>query len=92
MDADDRIGLGQIVRSKAGRDKDRYFVVVGFEKEHYLYIADGDLRRVDNPKKKKIKHLAKTSIVLTEIAEKLKKGKKVTNIELSKNLKNHRDL
>ncbi len=92
MGADDNIVLGQIVKSKAGRDKDRYFVVIGFEKEQYLYIADGDLRKIDRPKKKKIKHLARTDIVLKEIAEKLKKGRKITNAELSKNLKSHKDL
>ncbi|MGI6702707.1 MAG: RNA-binding protein [Clostridia bacterium] len=81
------IVLGQVVRSKAGRDKDAYFVVVGLEKEQYLYIADGNLRKVDRPKKKKAKHLARTGIVLTEVAEKLKSGKKVTNAELRKNLR-----
>lgn len=81
------IVLGQVVRSKAGRDRGAHFVVVGFEKEQYLYIADGDLRKVDRPKKKKTKHLAKTGIVLTEVAEKLKSGKKVTNAELRKNLR-----
>ena len=82
------IALGQVVRSKAGRDRDKVFVVVGFEGEQYLRIADGDLRKVDKPKKKKIKHLAKTGIVLQEIAEKLRSGKKVTNAELRKSLEN----
>ena len=81
------IALGQVVRSKAGRDRDKVFVVVGFEGEQYLRIAD-DLRKVDKPKKKKIKHLAKTGIVLQEVAEKLKSGKKVTNAELRKSLEN----
>lgn len=82
----DEILLGEIVRSKAGRDRGKHFVVLSLEKEQYLYIADGDLRKVDKPKKKKTKHLAKTGIVLTEVAEKLKNGKKVTNTELRRNL------
>ena len=80
------IVLGQVVRSKAGRDRDKTFVVVGFEDEQYLYIADGDLRKVDKPKKKKIKHLSRTGIVLQDIAKKLENGKKVTNAELRRNL------
>jgi ribosomal protein L14E/L6E/L27E len=81
------IVLGQVVKSKAGRDKDRIFAVVGFEDGQYLYIADGDLRKIDRPKKKKVKHLAKTGTVLQKVAEKLESGKKVTNAELRRNLK-----
>jgi large subunit ribosomal protein L14e len=81
------IVLGQVVKSKAGRDKDRIFAVVGFEDGQYLYIADGDLRKIDRPKKKKVKHLARTGTVLKGVAEKLESGKKVTNAELRRNLK-----
>ncbi len=82
------IELGQVVRSKAGRDRDAYFVVVSFQESQYLYIADGNKRRIDRPKKKKVKHLARTGIVLQDIAEKLKNGKKVTNADLRRHLKN----
>ena len=81
------IKLGQVVRSRAGRDKDRYFVVVG-SIEHYAYIADGKMRKTDRPKKKKVKHLARTGIILQDIAEKLENDRKVTNAELRKHLKN----
>ena len=47
---------GLIVRSKAGRDKGGLFVILKLENE-YAYIADGDLRKVDRPKKKKLRHL-----------------------------------
>ena len=43
---------GQIVYSKAGRDQKRCFVVLKVEGE-YVYLADGDLRKVETPKKKK---------------------------------------
>ncbi len=82
---------GQVVRSKAGRDRNAYFVVMDIDQGQYLYIADGDLRKADKPKKKKAKHLAKTGILLQEVAEKLKNGKKVTNAELRKYLKNLED-
>ncbi len=48
--------VGQIVRAKAGRDKNNFFVVVGVEGE-FAFIADGKRRKVDNPKKKKFIHL-----------------------------------
>lgn len=59
---------GRIVVSTAGRDKDRYFVVLSVENE-YCYLADGKVRKVDMPKKKKIKHLRVTEFFLNEIAE-----------------------
>ena len=46
---------GQIVYSKAGRDKKRCFIILKVEGE-YVYLADGELRKVESPKKKKVKH------------------------------------
>ena len=45
------IRLGSVVRSRAGRDRDRFFVVVGIVDEHYVLIADGDLRKVSGVKR-----------------------------------------
>jgi ribosomal protein L14E/L6E/L27E len=50
--------LGRLYVSLAGRDKDCICAVVGIsEDEGYVLIADGKLRKVENPKKKKLKHL-----------------------------------
>ena len=54
--------LGQVVRSRAGRDKNRFFIVVMIRDEDYVYIADGDLRKIEKSKLKKIKHLAKDQL------------------------------
>jgi len=48
--------VGQIVISKSGRDKGRYFVVVGTEGEFVFYV-DGELRKLARPKKKKLRHV-----------------------------------
>ena len=45
---------GQVVKSKAGRDKDKIFVIINIEEE-YAYLADGHLRRMEKPKQKKMK-------------------------------------
>ncbi len=50
--------LGSIVTSLCGRDKGRSFVVVEIIDADYVYIADGRLRRVESPKRKKIKHIS----------------------------------
>ena len=50
--------LGQLFISLAGRDKDMICTVVGIsDDEGYVLIADGKIRKVENPKKKKLKHL-----------------------------------
>ena len=50
--------LGHLYVSLAGRDKGCICAVVGIpEDEGYVLIADGKVRKVENPKKKKLKHL-----------------------------------
>lgn len=49
--------LGSVVLSLCGRDKGRMLVVVGIIDDSYVYVADGRLRRVESPKRKKIKHI-----------------------------------
>ena len=74
--------LGAVVYSKMGRDKGRYFAVVEVIDESFVTIADGDLRRLANPKKKKIKHLMLKPEKLTNIAVKLESGQKIFDSEL----------
>lgn len=78
--------LGQVVYSKAGRDEGRIFVVVGVVDENYVFVSDGDLRRLENPKKKKIKHLNLTELKVEAISQKLNAGIKITNAEIRKAL------
>ena len=54
---------GQLVRSKAGRDKTRTLAVLAVDGP-MLLVADGDLRKLDNPKRKKMQHVAPTTTVL----------------------------
>jgi len=65
------IKIGQIVKSKAGRDKDRVFIVCEILDEQFVLVCDGDLRKLSSLKKKKVKHLMIYNTVLTEFAEKL---------------------
>ena len=55
MDTND-IGKGSIVESAAGRDKGHLFFVLDTLGEFAL-LVDGKIRRVENPKIKKIKHV-----------------------------------
>ncbi len=68
METTKDIMIGQYVRSKAGRDRDRVFLVTQVIDEKFVLIADGDLRRIEKPKKKKIRHL----VVINQVSESLK--------------------
>lgn len=47
---------GMLARSKAGRDKDCIYVIISVNDE-YVYLADGAMRPVCRPKRKKRKHI-----------------------------------
>ena len=59
--------IRQVVRSIAGRDNGKAFIVVRTEGD-YVYIADGETRRLEAPKKKKLKHIQGSYNVSEEIA------------------------
>ena len=77
------IGIGSIVYSKAGRDKGVCFAVVSLDGE-YAYLCDGDIRKFDKPKKKKLKHLSVTNSVSDTVREKMESAGKIGNSELRK--------
>ncbi len=79
--------LGQLAKSIAGRDKGRFMVVIDIIDDDYVYVVDGDLRRVENPKKKKIKHLKLLNKRIDFIAEKCSNKRKIYNEEVKKALK-----
>lgn len=80
------ITLGQVVHSKAGRDAGKIFIIVGIVDQTFVLISDGDLRRIESPKKKKIKHLELAGTVIEFISEKFRSEMKVTNSEIRKAL------
>ncbi|HLR20671.1 MAG TPA: KOW domain-containing RNA-binding protein [Tissierellaceae bacterium] len=84
MDSTGDIIIGQVVRSKAGRDKGRVFLVLDIIDDKHLIIVDGDLRKIDNPKRKKIKHLNVYNIVLQELSYRLDNKMKINNAYIRK--------
>ncbi|MTI48314.1 KOW domain-containing RNA-binding protein [Sporosalibacterium faouarense] len=84
MESTNDIAIGQVVKSKAGRDKGRTFIVVDILDDKYVMIADGDLRRIDSPKKKKIRHLIVYKSVIVDYKEKVENKMKVNNAYIRK--------
>ena len=79
------IDKSSLVVSKAGRDQGQLFYVIDAD-EQYVYLADGKSRRLENPKRKKRKHIEQIPRTESRIAEKIRNGEKVLNSELRKEL------
>ncbi|MDR0896766.1 MAG: KOW domain-containing RNA-binding protein [Oscillospiraceae bacterium] len=76
---------GRVVRSLAGRDAGRRFAVLRAD-DTFAYLADGDLRKVEKPKKKKIRHLRATPAFYASVAAILTDGKLPSNADIRKAL------
>lgn len=79
--------LGKVVYSKSGRDKGTMFVVVGVINERLVLLADGDLRKIENPKIKNIKHVQLTRMKADDVLAYLSRGERPDNHIIRKNLK-----
>ena len=60
---------GDIVISKAGRDKGRPLIVLENIDENFVLLVDGDLRPLEKPKKKKLLHLQRTNRTTEKLDE-----------------------
>lgn len=76
---------GQIVYSKCGRDKGRPFIVFSSDNE-YAYLVDGDLRVLEKPKKKKIKHIQVTNRIDSDIKNKIESNLYINDSDVRKAL------
>ena len=79
------ISKSDIIESMAGRDKGKFFYVIDTE-DNYVLIADGKTRKLENPKRKKLKHVRRVSRTETRVAVKIQNGDKVLNSELRRDL------
>ena len=61
------IEKGNLVISKKGRDKGRLFVVLYSLDADYVFLCDGDLRKVSKPKKKKRLHVSPTAYACPQV-------------------------
>lgn len=66
--------LGKIVYSKSGRDKGKMFIIISIVDENFVMLADGDLRKIENPKLKNIKHVQITNMIAEDILTSITRG------------------
>ena len=79
--------VGNIVVSTAGRDKDRIYLIKSIDGD-FAMLVDGNFKKLQNPKRKRLKHLKQTGIVIQAIAAKLLADTKVFDTEIFSAIKN----
>ena len=85
------ISVGSVVRSRAGRDTGRDFLVIGILDQEFVLLADGELRKAEKPKKKKVKHLAATGRKIKQAEEAAQSGS-LSNAAIRSWLSNEEEL
>lgn len=81
---------GQIVFSKSGRDKGRAFIVYDYN-DDYVFIVDGDLRKLEKPKKKKKIHIQISKKIDEDIKVKLENKSYILDSDIRKALAKYND-
>lgn len=64
--------IGRAVQSLQGRDAGRCFVILQVVDDQFVLMADGLTRKLDHPKKKKVKHLHPKPVRMEGVEDGLK--------------------
>jgi len=82
--------IGEIVLCTRGRESGRVFYVMQAE-ENFLYLADGKCRKLEHPKRKKMKHTVAFGRFAHEVTERLEENRPLCNRDLRRALAAFRD-
>lgn len=81
--------IGEFAKSKAGHDKEEIFIIINKEEE-YVYLVDGKSRILDNPKKKKIKHIQVINQIDEELQRKLETNLILRDEDIKRAIKSYK--
>ena len=82
--------IGFLASSKAGHDKDKIYVIIREDTE-YVWLADGRIKTVSNPKKKRKKHIQIIKYFNNEeMQSDLLAGREVSDLEIVMVLKKYK--
>ena len=79
------INESDIVKSLNGRDEGKIFFALGIEDE-YVLLADGKGRKIEKPKRKKLKHVQFVAKSDCRVSEKIRNNEKISNSDLRRAL------
>lgn len=74
--------IGQLAVSNRGRDRGEPYLVLETIDEAFVYLVNGNKRRIDNPKRKNVKHLQFYPAVAEHLAQQWEAGLRVGNAEV----------
>ncbi len=78
--------MGMTAVSLAGHDKGKTYVILSAD-ENYVYLVDGSIRTLQNPKKKKLKHVQVNCTISSWIQNLLDENKKVYDSDMIRALR-----
>ena len=81
------VQTGHLVRSIMGRDRGKFYLVISKDDLSRVRLADGEVRKVENPKNKKVKHLEVYDLIAGGLVAKAESGKRITNVDVRQELK-----
>lgn len=79
--------VGGVCQSTQGRDKNRYYLIVGVIGDGTIFVSDGNFKKLAEPKRKNLKHVRLLPESVESIALKLAEGNKVYDSEIYSALK-----
>ncbi len=83
--------MGMTATSLAGHDKGKTYVILSAD-ESYVYLVDGSIRTLQNPKKKKLKHVQVNYTVVSWIQNLLDTNKKVYDSDVIRALREMKEI
>ncbi len=81
---------GDVVRSRAGHDKGTLFCVLNSE-DDFLLLANGKERKLNSPKRKRVKHVQRAGSSDHPVFRRISAGEPVGDCELRKAIAAFRD-
>lgn len=81
------ISSGMIVYSVKGRDKDHYYMVLENIGDGFILVVDGVYRKLANPKKKNVKHVEMSGIIIDVLKDKIQQEKMIQDSEIARHLR-----
>ena len=82
---------GYFAKSLAGHDKGKLYIVIEEKNDSsdFVFLSDGELKPMDKPKKKRIKHIQVIKTVDEGIGTIIQKGQELRNEDIKRAIKTY---
>lgn len=82
---------GYFAKSLAGHDKGKLYIIIEEKNDSsdFVFLSDGELKTMDKPKKKRIKHIQVIKTVDEGIGTIIQKGQELRNEDIKRAIKTY---